>query len=104
MAITYPPGPADWTFGVSLARGLKYRLIETYEKLHRDYEFADFRAAMGYMVEVALHVERMDHHPEWFNVYNKVVVDLTTHDAGGVSARDIELASVMERLAAQRAK
>ena len=73
-------------------------------KLHRDYEFADFCAAMGYMVEVALHVERMDHHPEWFNVYNKVVVDLTTHDAGGVSARDIELASVMERLAAQRAK
>jgi len=51
------------------------------------------------MTRAALHAEKKDHHPEWFNVYNKVVVDLTTHDAGGVSERDLELARHMESLA-----
>jgi 4a-hydroxytetrahydrobiopterin dehydratase len=68
-------------------------------KLHREYRFADFVAAFGFMTRVALAAEKRDHHPEWFNVWNKVVVDLTTHDAGGLSERDFALAAEMERLA-----
>ena len=68
-------------------------------KLHREYKFADFVAAFGFMASAALVAERMNHHPEWFNVYNKVNVDLTTHDAGGISAHDFELAAAMDRLA-----
>ena len=68
-------------------------------KLHREMQFADFVTAFGFMTQVALLAEKRDHHPEWFNVYNKVVIDLTTHDAGGISAKDIELAKAMEALA-----
>ncbi len=68
-------------------------------KLHRDFKFADFVAAFGFMASCALVAEKLNHHPEWFNVYNKVVVDLTTHDAGGISARDFELASAMDKIA-----
>ena len=67
-------------------------------KLHRELQFADFVQAFGFMARAALIAERMNHHPEWFNVYNKVVVDLTTHDAGGISAKDFELAGAMDRL------
>ncbi|HEY8517197.1 MAG TPA: 4a-hydroxytetrahydrobiopterin dehydratase [Candidatus Binatia bacterium] len=68
-------------------------------KLHREYRFPDFVAAFGFMAAVALVAERMNHHPEWFNVYGTVRVDLTTHDASGISARDFELAERMEELA-----
>lgn len=68
-------------------------------KLHREYKFADFASAFAFMTAAALHAEKKDHHPEWFNVYNKVIVDLTTHDAGGVSELDLELARHMENLA-----
>ena len=68
-------------------------------KLHREFVFADFVAAFGFMTRAALVAERMDHHPEWFNVYKKVRVDLITHEAGGISQRDIELAAAMDRLA-----
>jgi 4a-hydroxytetrahydrobiopterin dehydratase len=68
-------------------------------KLHREYKFADFVSAFGFMASAALIAEKLNHHPEWFNVYNKVVVDLTTHDAGGISEHDFELASAMEKLA-----
>ena len=68
-------------------------------KLHREYRFRDFVQAFGFMTQVALLAERADHHPEWFNVYNRVVVDLTTHEAGGITERDIELARGMEALA-----
>jgi len=67
-------------------------------KLHRAYQFANFVDAFGFMAKCALIAEKHDHHPEWFNVYNKVVVDLTTHDAGGISDRDFVLAEAMERL------
>src|SRR5271165_3083382 len=68
-------------------------------KLHREYKFADFVHAFGFMATSAIAIEKMNHHPEWFNVWNKVIVDLTTHDAGGVSAKDIELAKVLDGFA-----
>lgn len=68
-------------------------------KLHRELKFDGFVEAFGFMASVALVAERSDHHPEWFNVWNKVVIDLTTHDAGGLSARDFKLAAAIDKLA-----
>jgi len=65
-------------------------------KLHKEFRFADFVAAFGFMTRVALISERMNHHPEWFNVYRTVRVDLTTHDVGGISERDFALARAMD--------
>ena len=70
-------------------------------KLHRDYTFDDFVTAFGFMASAALIAQRMNHHPEWFNVWNRVRVDLTTHDAKGVSALDVKLAHAMEALASR---
>lgn len=61
-------------------------------KLHRELRFADFVEAFGFMTRLALIAEKRDHHPEWQNVYNRVVIDLTTHDAGGITERDVALA------------
>ena len=69
------------------------------DKLHRTFEFADFVEAMGFMMRAALVAERMDHHPEWSNVYKMVRVDLSTHSAGGITALDLALATEMSRLA-----
>jgi 4a-hydroxytetrahydrobiopterin dehydratase len=71
-------------------------------KLHREYRFADFVEAFGFMASAALVAERLNHHPEWSNVWSTVVVELTTHDAGGITAKDFELAAAMERLADPR--
>lgn len=71
-------------------------------KLHREYKFDNFVEAFGFMTRVALVVERMNHHPEWFNVYHTLIVDLTTHDAGGISELDIKLATKMEALAGKQ--
>ena len=71
-------------------------------KLHREYVFSNFVQAFGFMTEVALIAERTDHHPEWFNVYKTVVVDLTTHEADGVTERDFLLAKKMEEIAARK--
>jgi 4a-hydroxytetrahydrobiopterin dehydratase len=68
-------------------------------KLHREFTFADFVEAFGFMSSAALVAERMGHHPEWFNVYRTVRVDLNTHDAGGITALDFELARAMNKLA-----
>ena len=68
-------------------------------KLHREYQFADFIHAFGFMSTAALGIEKMGHHPEWFNVYNRVKVDLTTHDAGGITSKDIELAKLLDTIA-----
>jgi 4a-hydroxytetrahydrobiopterin dehydratase len=72
-------------------------------KLHREYKFASFVEAFGFMASGALVAESMNHHPEWFNVYNTVKIDLTTHDAGGISENDLEMARRFEKLAAARA-
>ena len=65
------------------------------DKLHREFVFANFIEAFGFMASAALVAEKMDHHPEWSNVYNRVAVDLTTHDADGVTELDFELAAAM---------
>jgi 4a-hydroxytetrahydrobiopterin dehydratase len=70
-------------------------------KLHREYKFDDFAQAFGFMTAAAIHIEKKNHHPEWFNVYNRVVVDLTTHDAGGITHNDLELARLLDGLAAK---
>ena len=64
----------------------------------KNYQLADFNAAFGFMSRVAIKAEKMDHHPEWFNVYNRVEVTLSTHDAGGVTQLDIELAKFMDEI------
>lgn len=65
--------------------------------LLKTYRFADFSEAFAFMTRVALEAEKTDHHPEWFNVYNRVEVTLTTHDASGISKRDLAMAAAMER-------
>ena len=67
-------------------------------KLHREYRFADFSEAFGFMARAALAAERLGHHPDWSNSWSRVVVDLVTHDAGGVTELDLELAREMETL------
>ena len=71
-------------------------------KLHREYEFVDFVAAFSFMTGAALVAQGMDHHPEWFNVWNKVQIALATHDAGGVTTLDVKLAHSMEDLAGRQ--
>jgi 4a-hydroxytetrahydrobiopterin dehydratase len=68
-------------------------------KLHREYRFADFVHAFAFIAAAAALAEAMGHHPEWSNVYNRVTVDLTTHDAGGITAKDLELAARLEQIA-----
>ena len=68
-------------------------------KLHREFKFADFGEAFAFMTRVALEAEKRDHHPEWSNVWNRVVVDLVTHDAGGVTQNDVALAARIGELA-----
>ena len=74
------------------------RLLER-EAITRSFRFATFNAAFGFMTRAALAAEKLDHHPEWFNVYNRVDVTLTTHDAGGLTQLDIKLAAAMDRIA-----
>jgi 4a-hydroxytetrahydrobiopterin dehydratase len=68
-------------------------------KLHRDLKFRDFIHAFGFMSTAALAIEKKDHHPEWSNVYNRVSIDLTTHDSGGITAADVELARTLDEIA-----
>ena len=68
------------------------------EKLHKDFEFDSFNEAFGFMTRAAMEIEKMNHHPEWFNVYNRLSVDLMTHDAGGITKNDIQLARILNSL------
>lgn len=67
-------------------------------KLRKEFEFADFNQAFGFMTRAAMEIEKMNHHPEWFNVYNRLTIELTTHDAGGVTRNDISLAKILNSL------
>lgn len=69
------------------------------EKLHKEFQFDSFNQAFGFMTRAAMEIEKMNHHPEWFNVYNKITVDLTTHDAGGITQNDVNLARILNSLA-----
>lgn len=71
------------------------------DAIEKTFSFPDFKTAWGFMTACALQAEQMDHHPEWFNVYNRVEVTLTTHDADGVTALDVTLAGFMDSLAAK---
>ena len=68
------------------------------EKLHKEFQFDSFNQAFGFMTRAAMEIEKMNHHPEWFNVYNKITVELTTHDAGGITKNDINLARILNSL------
>jgi len=68
-------------------------------KLHKEFQFPDFNEAFEFMTKAAVECEKMNHHPEWFNVYNRLVIDLTTHDAGGITKNDISLAKILNSLA-----
>ncbi|MEE8133017.1 MAG: 4a-hydroxytetrahydrobiopterin dehydratase [Nitrososphaerales archaeon] len=68
-------------------------------KLNRTFEFKDFNEAFGFMTRVAMEVEKLNHHPEWFNVYNKVKIELVTHDVNGISNYDFKLANIINKLA-----
>ncbi|MES9844064.1 MAG: 4a-hydroxytetrahydrobiopterin dehydratase [Candidatus Sedimenticola sp. 6PFRAG5] len=67
-------------------------------KLYKEFCFNDFAEAFDFMSSVAIHAEKQNHHPEWFNAYNKVRVELTTHEAGGISQRDFDLAHTIEKI------
>lgn len=69
------------------------------DAIRKSFRFEDFNAAFGFMTRVAIHADRLDHHPEWFNVYNRVDVTLATHDADGVTELDVTLAAFMDRVA-----
>ncbi|MBB5201289.1 4a-hydroxytetrahydrobiopterin dehydratase [Glaciimonas immobilis] len=73
------------------------------DAIQKTFAFADFNAAFAFMTQVALLAEKIDHHPEWSNVYNRVVVLLTTHDANGVTERDLQMAQFMDRIAVKSA-
>ena len=68
-------------------------------KLHREYKFPDFKHAMDFMAAAAPGIDKMNHHPEWANVYDRVTVNLTTHDAGGITQKDFDLAALLEGVA-----
>jgi 4a-hydroxytetrahydrobiopterin dehydratase len=70
----------------------------TNKKIKKEFKFENFRDAFAFMTRCALEIEKMDHHPEWFNVYNKLTVELTTHDAGDVTEKDIALAKIMDKV------
>ena len=80
----------------ALAELAGWREVAGRDAIQKSFKFADFNAAFGFMSRVALAAEKLDHHPEWFNVYNRVEVTLATHDADGVTARDVELARFMD--------
>jgi 4a-hydroxytetrahydrobiopterin dehydratase len=83
----------------ALDRVPQWQPVEGRDAITRSFRFADFNAAFGFMARVALVAEKMDHHPEWSNVYRTVTVTLSTHDAAGLTALDIALAEAIDRIA-----
>ena len=96
MAVT-PLSPEE---RAGLAQRLPlWRLVEGRDAIFRSIRFGNFAEAFGFMAQIALAAEKMDHHPEWFNVYNRVEITLSTHDCGGLSTRDVALAEMVDALA-----
>jgi 4a-hydroxytetrahydrobiopterin dehydratase len=83
----------------ALERLQGWQLVDGRDAITKQFKFADFNAAFAFMTRAALAAEKMDHHPEWSNVWNRVNVTLTTHDAGGLTERDIALAEAMDKFA-----
>jgi 4a-hydroxytetrahydrobiopterin dehydratase len=83
----------------ALAQLPDWSAVHGRDAIERGFRFKDFNAAFGFMTRVALAAEKLDHHPEWSNVYNRVEVVLTTHDAGGVTELDVRLAKIMDAIA-----
>lgn len=83
----------------ALAKLKGWREADGRDAIHKSLRFKDFNEAFGFMARVALAAEKADHHPEWSNVYNKVEITLTTHECGGLSARDVKLAEFIDGLA-----
>lgn len=90
------PRLSDAERDAALARLTQWRLRDDGLAIERTFKFADFSAAFAFMTRVALAAEKADHHPEWSNVWNTVGIALTTHDAGGLSARDVALAETID--------
>ncbi|MCU0883088.1 MAG: 4a-hydroxytetrahydrobiopterin dehydratase [Hyphomonadaceae bacterium] len=78
-----------------------WSVVDGRDAIFKSFKFADFKAALAFIVQTGLKAEQMDHHPEWFNVYNRVDVTLATHDADGVTVLDVELAGFMDAVAAR---
>lgn len=84
----------DTALAALTARG--WEMVEGRDAIRKGFRFKSFIEAWGWMSRMAIHAEKLDHHPEWFNVYNRVEVTLTTHDADGLSALDVKLADIMD--------
>ena len=91
--------PAKIGAAAALARLPAWSAVEGRDAIRREFRFADFNGAFGFMTRVALKADQLDHHPEWFNVYNRVEVLLATHDADGVSELDVQMAEFMDAVA-----
>ena len=89
---------SDQEVAAALAKLPGWSRVAGRSAIAKTFQFADFSAAWGFMCRVALAAEKQDHHPEWFNVWNRVEITLSTHDAGGLSARDVKLAEAIEGL------
>jgi 4a-hydroxytetrahydrobiopterin dehydratase len=85
--------------GAALATLPDWKMVDKRDAITRSFKFKDFSEAFGFMTRAALVAEQMNHHPEWFNVWNRVDVTLSTHDAGGLTELDIKLAAAMDKLA-----
>jgi|SRR3990172_1661443 len=81
------------------AQLLGWRMADGRDAIQKTFKFTDFNAAFGFMTRAALVAEKMDHHPEWLNVWNRVEVTLSTHDAGGLTELDVKLAQAMDKIA-----
>jgi 4a-hydroxytetrahydrobiopterin dehydratase len=97
------PKKLDGTARASALKELpSWRDVQGRDAITRKFEFRDFNEAFGFMTRAGLLAEKMDHHPEWYNVYNKVEVTLSTHDAGGVTENDVRMAKAMEAYVSKR--
>jgi 4a-hydroxytetrahydrobiopterin dehydratase len=88
---------SDQEIATALVKLPGWSRVDGRSAIVKKFQFADFNDAWGFMCRVALAAEKQDHHPEWFNVWNRVEITLSTHDAGGLSARDVRLAETIER-------